>query len=181
MSPDSGNIRVFVRFEDDPIVYSGEELKCTIAFKNVAQAAPTSAGGSTSNQHQLKPPIHQNHATNAYASSRLAPPPSASSSAPRRGHRSSSSMSLPSKTSRSREGSIPWLPPSHPPDNHPGNGHSHARSVSVVSIGSVNSVDSQATSNAGSTVSRPARGHGRSASVQILSRGSPMSGPRHGG
>ncbi|ROW06412.1 hypothetical protein VMCG_04361 [Cytospora schulzeri] len=180
MSPDSGNIRVFVRFEDDPIVYSGEELKCTIAFKNVAQASPTSAGGSTSNQHQLKPSNNQYRAANSYASSRLAPPPSASSSAPRRGHRSSSSMSLPSKASRNREGSIPWLPPSHPPDNHPSNGHNHARSVSVVSIGSVNSVDSQATSNAGSTVSRPARGHGRSASLQIVSRGSPMSGPpRH--
>lgn len=180
MSPDSGNIRVFVRFEDDPIVYSGEELKCTIAFKNVAQAAPTSAGGSTSSQPQLKPPNNQYRAANSYASSRLAPPPSASSSGVRRTHRPSSSMSLPSsKASRNREGSIPWLPPSHPPDHHTGNGHSHARSVSIVSIGSVNSVDSQATSNAGSTVSRPSRGHGRSASLQIVSRGSPMSGPRN--
>lgn len=180
MSPDSGNIRVFVRFDDDgTTLFSGEELKCTIVFKNVAQAVPSSAGSTSSNPNQLRPPP-QSRAAIHHASSRLAPPPTTSTSAPRRGHRPSSSMSAPAKTSRSRAGSVPWTPPFHPPETHPSNGHSHRRSVSIVSIGSVNSVDSHATSTAGSTASRPGRGHGRSASLQIVSRGSSMAGPRSG-
>ncbi|KAI7788664.1 hypothetical protein LA080_008554 [Diaporthe eres] len=184
MSPDSGNIRVFVRFDDDgTTLFSGEELKCTVVFKNVAQAAPSSAGSTSSNHNQLRPP-QQSRAAIHHASGRLAPPPSTSTSAPRRGHRPSSSMSAPAKTSRSRAGSVPWTPPFHPPETQSSNGnghdhgHSHRRSVSIVSIGSVNSVDSHATSNAGSTASRPSRGHGRSASLQIVSRGSVMPGPR---
>ena len=188
MSPDSGNIRVFVRFDDDgTTLFSGEELKCTIVFKNVAQAAPSSAGSTSSDQHQLRPPP-QSRAAIHHASSRLAPPPSMSTSAPRRGHRPSSSMSAPAKTSRSRAGSVPWSPPFYSPETQSSNGHghghdqghSHRRSVSIVSIGSVHSVDSQATSNAGSTASRPSRGHGRSASLQIVSRGSAVPGPRSG-
>lgn len=178
MSPDSGNIRVFVRWDDDSTVFAGEELKCTIAFKNIA--APATAGSSNSNPNQLKPPPHQFRPSNSHPSSRLAPPPTSTSS-PRRGHRSTSSLSVPStKTSRSRTGSIPWAPTPHSTDIQPANGHSHTRSVSIVSIGSVASVDSQATSNAGSTIARPSRGHGRSASLQIVSRGPVLAGPRSG-
>lgn len=174
MAPDSGNIRVFVRWDDDSTIHAGEELKATICFKNIA-----SAGASTTTQSQLKPPPTHHRAGSSHPSSRLAPPPSTPTSASRRagGHRPSSSLSASTgKTTRSRAGSIPWMPTSHPPDTQQsnGNGNSHRRSVSIVSIGSITSVDSQATSNAGSTVSRP-RGHGRSASLQIVSR-SPRSG-----
>lgn len=184
MTPDSGNIRVFVRWDDDSTVFAGEELKCTIAFKNIA--APAASGLSNAHLNQLKPPPHQLRPANTHSSSRLAPPPSTStvsSASPRRGHRSTSSLSVPTtKTTRSRTDSVPWSPTPLPPTDSPqsSNGHSHRRSVSIVSIGSVASVDSQATSNAGSTVSRPSRGHGRSASLQIVSRGPVLSGPRSG-
>lgn len=185
MTLDSGNIRVFVRWDDDSTVFAGEELKCTIAFKNIA--APAAPGLSNSHPNQLKPPSHQlRPSSSSNPSSRLAPPPStlalSSTSNPRRGHRSTSSFNVPpTKTTRSRTGSIPWSPTPLPPsDSQSSNGHSHRRSVSIVSIGSVASVDSQATSNAGSTVSRPGRGHGRSASLQIVSRGPVLPGPKSG-
>lgn len=175
MAPDSGNIRVFVRWDDSNVVYAGDVLKATICFVNTSATTTT-----TSTQSQLKPPPSNHRAASSHPShpsSRLAPPPSTPTSSSRRGHRPSSSLSVsPSKPTRSRAGSIPWMPTSHPPDTHQnnGNGNSHRRSVSIVSIGSVTSVDSQATSNAGSNASRP-RGHGRSASLQIVSR-SPRSG-----
>lgn len=186
MTLDSGNnIRVFVRWDDDSTVFAGEELKCTIAFKNIA--APAAPGLSNSHPAQLKPPPNQLRPPSSFnPSSRLAPPPSASAlsstSNPRRGHRSTSSFNVPTtKTTRSRTGSVPWSPTPLPPsDSQSTNGHSHKRSVSIVSIGSVASVDSQATSNAGSTVSRPSRGHGRSSSLQIVARGPVLSGPKSG-
>lgn len=165
MSPDASNIRVFVRWNDSPTVFAGEELRCTICFKNVAQA------GAVPTQQQLKPPQHvQRQTASLHGPSRLAPPPSS------RNHRPSFSLSVPG---HSRAGSIPWSP-SHHPDSQSSNGNGHRRSISVVSIGSTNSIDSQATSNAGSTVSRPGRGHGRSSSLQIVSRGPVMNGPRSG-
>lgn len=177
MSPDSGNIRVFVRWDDDSTVYAGDEIRCTICFKNIAPAGPNNPPPPS----QLKPPPHHYRTAGSHSSSRLAPPPSTPTSAPRRGHRVSSSLSAsPAKTTRGRAGSIPWIPSSHPPDIHNSDGTGHRRSVSIVSIGSVTSADSQATSNAGSTVSRPGRGHGRSASLQIVSRNPIMSGPRSG-
>lgn len=168
MVPDPGNIRVFVRWDSDSAVLGGEELKATICFKNIAAAGPTSLLHS-----QLKPPPTLHRAVNSHPSSRLAPPQTTPTTSSRRGHRPSSSLSVSEKTTRTRAGSIPWLPASHPPDtqqyNGNGNGNSHARSVSVVSISSATSADSQATSNAGSSGSRP-RGHGRSSSLQIGSR-----------
>lgn len=176
MSPDSGNIRVFVRWDDDSTVYAGDEIRCTICFKNIATAGSTNPPPS-----QLKPPPHQYRTAGSHPSSRLAPPPSTPTAAPRRGHRPSSSLSAsPAKTTRGRAGSIPWIPNSHSPDAYNSDGTSHRRSVSIVSIGSAASADSQATSNAGSTASRPGRGHGRSASLQIVSRNPVMSGPKSG-
>lgn len=168
MVPDSGNIRVFVRWDSDSAVLGGEELKATICFKNIAAAGPTSLLHS-----QLKPPPTHHRAANSHPSSRLAPPPTTPTTSSRRGHRPSSSLSVSEKTTRTRGGSIPWIPASHPPEaqqnNGHGNGNSHARSVSIVSIGSATSADSQATSTAGSSGSRP-RIHGRSSSLQIGSR-----------
>lgn len=169
MVPDSGNIRVFVRWDSDSAVLGGEELKATICFKNIAAAA----GPTSLLQSQLKPSATLHRAANSHPSSRLAPPQTTPTTSSRRGHRPSSSLSVSEKTTRTRAGSIPWIPASHPPEtqqnNGNGNGNSHTRSVSVVSISSATSADSQATSTAGSSGSRP-RGHGRSSSLQIASR-----------
>lgn len=174
MAPDSGNVRVFVRWDDDSTIYSGDELKATICFKNIAASGPAS-----STQSQLKPPPTHHRAANSHPSSRLAPPPSTPTSSSRRGHGLSSSLSAsPSKTTRTRAGSIPWVGTSLPPEtqqnnghgNGNGNGNSHRRSVSIVSISSATSVDSQVTSNAGGSPGSRPRGHGRSSSLQIAAR-----------
>lgn len=199
MLAESGNIRVFVRWDDDSTIFSGETVHCTICFKNITS---TSANGSQAivSQSRLpsqyRPTAGSHTNANPHPSSRLAPPPSTpTSTSPRRNHRPTSSLSIPSsKTARGRTGSIPWMSTSDTFDlqqssrlgngsgsgSGSGNGNTHRRSVSIVSIGSVSSVDSHGTSNAGSTVSRAGRGHGRSSSLQITSRSPVMPGPKSG-
>ncbi|KAK3387210.1 Rgp1-domain-containing protein [Podospora didyma] len=206
MSPDgpASNIRVFVRWQDQ-VVFAGEEVKCTIVFKN---AARTPSPSPTLPAHQPPPPKPYSHLqpgrhtsgerprgsaplhlaaharTKPHAAHGLAPPSSS------RGHRSTLSLTVPSaasasaSASRARAGSIPWSPttPGARPPPRNGNGHSHKRSVSIVSIGSVSTVDgAQSGSIASSSAAkpyRPARGHARASSLQIVSRGLPLSGPR---
>ncbi|KAK1754600.1 Rgp1-domain-containing protein [Echria macrotheca] len=191
------NIRVFVRWQDH-VVFAGEDLKCTITFKNVARPPnpPGSASlppklsplSSSSSRHlgpdarprqpsPLSPSAAHNRAKN---NAGLLPPPAA------RGHRSTLSLSVPSAASRARAGSIPWSPPANLAgaarsgrNGGSGHGEGHKRSVSIVSIGSVSTVD-DARSDA-STVTktqRPARGHARASSLQIVPRGLPLNGPR---
>lgn len=202
MSPDgSGNIRVFIRWHDQT-VFAGEEVKCTITFKNVARPA-----GSTPNQSAKPSPrlpsggaIDQRqpsplHAPNrAKSPSALAPPPAA------RGHRATASLSLsvPSAAaaSRARAGSIPWSPQTAQDhrltngqstgagsgnSNGRSHGHSHKRSLSIVSMGPA-SIGHEQHSNAGSAKpQRPARGHARASSLQIVPRGgNSVAGPRSG-
>ncbi|KAK1826302.1 Rgp1-domain-containing protein [Podospora conica] len=195
------NIRVFVRWQDQ-VVFAGEEVKCTITFKNTArppqpaghplrpsQLSTTSASRHASadgRSRQPSPlsPVGSQHRGKANAG--LAPPPSA------RGHRSTLSLTVPSAASRARagSGSLPWSPattrtPRSGNSNgggsqSEGGGHGHKRSVSIVSIGSVSTVDGggQGTSSGTAKQQRPARGHARSSSLQIAPRGTPLSGPR---
>ncbi|KAL2136671.1 hypothetical protein VTI74DRAFT_2403 [Chaetomium olivicolor] len=141
MSPDGpsgntsskSNIRVFVRWHEH-VVFAGEEVKCTITFKNVARP-PGGAGGSSSSVStptSLKPSSQfpptsspsfsssRHPATTGgdrsprHPSSPLHPgranlaPPTASGA---RGHRSTLSLSVPSAASRARAGSVTaWSP-----------------------------------------------------------------------
>ncbi|KAK3946413.1 Rgp1-domain-containing protein [Diplogelasinospora grovesii] len=203
MSPDgptsssssSSNIRVYIRWHDQ-VVFAGEEVKCTITFKNVAAGSTTTPSKQPSPQQQLS----SRHA--AQNSNRPKPPTAAGLAPPpaRGHHRSSASLSLtvPSAAaasrSRARAGSIPWSPPpnaalesssSRPPSSR--NGHGHKRSVSILSIGSsaastIAAEDAQSSSsnNVSSSLAgkRPARGHARASSLQIVPRAPPMNGPR---
>ncbi|KAG7135496.1 hypothetical protein HYQ45_006765 [Verticillium longisporum] len=45
VSDSSSNIRVFIRW-DDQIVFAGEEIKCTITFKNGTKAREGACAGS---------------------------------------------------------------------------------------------------------------------------------------
>ena len=196
--PSTSNIRVFVRWQDQ-VVFSGEEIKCTITFKNTARPPqpaghrPYQLATSSSSRHanadgrprQPSPlsPVATQH--RGKGNSGLAPPASA------RGHRSTLSLTVPSTASRARagSGSLPWSPATARPsrsgsnggDNQNG-GSGHKRSVSIVSIGSVSTVDDggQGSSSGKSKPQRPARGHARASSLQIAPRGTALSGPRSG-
>ncbi|KAM7206300.1 Rgp1 domain containing protein [Rhypophila sp. PSN 637] len=200
----NSNIRVFVNWQDQ-VVFAGEEVRCTITFKNVTpvpgngSSTPAllhpSAGGSGSGFGTLggllSPSVSKQHPSlrqagggggerrNKANAVGLAPPPSKS-----RGHRSSLSLST-SSTSRSRSGSVPWSPPplDSPTPNSPArNGHGHKRSVSIMSIGSTSTVEAGGNNNGASggpgKGQRPGRGHVRASSLQIVPRASPLNGPR---
>ncbi|GKT57119.1 intracellular protein transport protein [Colletotrichum tofieldiae] len=168
MSPEaSSNIRVFIRWHDQT-VFAGEEIKCTITFKNIARDP------SQQRQSQrLAPtdrPRHVSPLLRGKSSAGLTPPNSAHT----RGHRSALSLNVPAAQSRSRAGSIPW-PSSHPPSavEHRSNGHK--KSVSIVSIGSTSTIHDDSQSNASSVKShRSGRGHARASSLQIVPRGAAL-------
>ncbi|KAI1428739.1 Rgp1-domain-containing protein [Xylaria sp. FL1777] len=179
------DIRVFIRW-DDQTVFAGEEIRCHITFKNVAPGpspfGPTVASASTSSQRQpsqSSPRTDRSRQPSPLLSPRagsangLTPPASA------RSHRSTLSLNVPSISSRLRNSVQQWAPPQPPaPPQKPG--HVHKRSLSIVSMGSNATVDDQAYGNGTQTrPQRPARGHGRSASLQIIPRiGTTPNGPQ---
>ncbi|TLS28972.1 hypothetical protein PpBr36_01804 [Pyricularia pennisetigena] len=201
-SPDGpSTIRVFVHWHGQT-VFAGEEVKCTITFKNVAPPPATSSSSSSTppssftsgshlsrqqqlqqqrlniNNHRLPSPLlaSQNRQPKTPTqSSGLAPPPRQS-----RGHRHSHSVGgIPPSSSRARSGSETWPAPA-PGEESPGQrGGSHRRSISIVSLGSP-TPDSQGHGASGTfkTPPRPHRGHGRASSLHITSRASVPSGPR---
>ncbi|KAK7429207.1 Golgi membrane exchange factor (Ric1p-Rgp1p) subunit [Neonectria magnoliae] len=174
MAPDaSSNIRVFIRWHDQT-VFAGEEVKCTITFKNVA---------SGSNQPRPQPPPERSRLASPLrpkSNHGLTPPPSAASG---RGHfRSALSLSVPSSRSHSRSGSVQWpAPTSSTSDRHPAPGHAHKRSLSIVSIASNSTVDDLSQRNEPPMRGqRQPRGHGRASSLQIVPRAQnqPSPGPQ---
>ncbi|KAH7320999.1 intracellular protein transport protein [Stachybotrys elegans] len=178
MAPDSqSNIRVFVRWHDQT-VFAGEDIKCTITFKNVAagQAQPPKQPQTPQlDRSRLASPLHNRNKGHAGLSS----PPSSSTTA--RGHRRSAlSLSAPPSSSRNRSGSIQWPqpPPSAGENRH---GHAHKRSVSIVSIGSTSTIDDhhqRTDSMASARSQRQARGHSRASSLQIMPRAQISPGPQ---
>ncbi|KAI1637084.1 Rgp1-domain-containing protein [Biscogniauxia mediterranea] len=171
----SSNIRVFIKW-DDQTVFAGEEIKCHITFKNIA---PSSS--------QTRPPSNQNHIAPSTLADRLRQPspllsprakpnngltPPGSS----RGHRSTLSLNVPSGSSRFRAATQQWAPPQSSPQR---SGHTHKRSLSIISIGSTATVEDQFQANGSPTqAQKPARGHGRSASLQISPRAATSHGPQ---
>ncbi|KAL1841685.1 hypothetical protein VTJ49DRAFT_6724 [Mycothermus thermophilus] len=211
----SSNIRVFVRWHEQ-VVFAGEEVKCTITFRNVARTDPDSPNPSSSalsTPTTLRPtitsptsassrhphPLRGRTGSPSITSPGLSPPPPSA----RGHHRSSLSVSVPSAASRARSESLSWLQSPSTPGapiltsssgrglrggnsgngnggtEGRGHGHSHKRSVSIVSIGSLNGVDDAMQSPGLSSPKPPrARGHARASSLQILPRGGVFNGPR---
>lgn len=181
---DPSNIRVFVSWQDQT-VFSGEELKCTITFKNVAPIAgqPRQASGQ-----QQPQPSSERSRLGATFTGRSKPnavltPPPISSNTGRSHHRSALSISYPPSSSKSRGGSVQW----HTQIANDGrSGHAHKRSISIVSIGSGSTIDGHARRESIGTsqppISRPTRSHNRSASLQIIPKGRPSisTGPQSG-
>jgi hypothetical protein len=163
MSDGFSNIRVFVHWRDQT-VFAGEAVQCTVTFRNIAPEAnqsPTQANGqqqSPSERQRLASPLQTRGKAAASA----------------RGHRRAAlSLSVPSPSTRSRQGSIQWPQSVVPGEGRPG--HAHKRSVSIVSIGSTTStIDEHSYSpRLDNSPRQPRHSHNRASSLQIASRGPP--------
>lgn len=189
MAPDSSNIRVSVHWRDQTgSIFAGEDLKCTITFKNVARESDNATGGqphdaphqrrNNSDRHRLlsslAAPLTGNRSSRG--SNAITSPPPASNG---RGHRRSAlSLSAPSTAPISRSAAVQW-PSGGGSFSESRTGHSHKRSLSIVSIGSAGTIDDH--SQRIETTGRPAmshRGHNRASSLQIMSKGNTGAGPQ---
>ncbi|OAA41341.1 intracellular protein transport protein (Sat1) [Metarhizium rileyi] len=186
MPPDvPSNIRVFVRWRDQT-VFSGEDVKCIVTFKNIAptpsqQQQRQQQQQSQQSQQQQKPQGERQRLTvplQARAAGNVglpALPPMTTA----RGHRRSAlSLNVSSSAnSHSRSGSVQWSQaPGSGADWRPG--HSHKRSLSIVSIGSANNPEERVQRNdPPPRPQRPHRNHHRAASLQIPAQGMTSPGP----
>lgn len=176
------DIRVFVEWVEQTI-FAGEDIECQITFKNIAPV-PSSRRPSprTSNSNGFEPPGERqkkaipppapsaSFKSNSIQNPRGAPPST-------RGHRSTTSLGVPSINSRSqREPGSERA--SHSRTNAAG--YQHQRLLSIISVAASEDTINGTTSEAGERPRRPARGHGRAASLQILPGRSVDVGPLTG-
>ncbi|KAL4893088.1 Rgp1-domain-containing protein [Aspergillus ambiguus] len=165
------DIQVFVKWKDQTI-FAGEDVECTITFKNVAeQSAESSNGGQLPHQRQqsrtgnTSPPSESLFSLKSpqslFFNSHRRSYPTLAKRTPT--HRISSSVSSPLIGSHS-------FPPPSTPRSGPPPGHKHKRSVSILSIDSDLPPDSTPRSSSQFNRSKPVRGHGRSASLQVPPR-----------
>ncbi|KAF7594070.1 hypothetical protein BBP40_010207 [Aspergillus hancockii] len=164
------DIQVFVKWKEQTI-FAGEDVECTITFKNVAEgnvdsnnsrqfspqrkhSRPGSSTPHSDSFFSLKSPrnlFSNPHRRSSTISSKRSP-----------SHRVSSSLSSP------LIGSHSFPPPT--PRNGPPSDHKHKRSVSILSIDSEGGGERTPKTSSQFARSRPARGHGRSASLQVAPR-----------
>ncbi|KOS21722.1 Protein sat1 [Escovopsis weberi] len=197
MPDSSGNIRVFVHWRDQT-VFAGEDVKCTIIFRNVAQdphqlqqhgrsVASPPEGHGRQHSHSDRGRLASPPQIRSSKSSINSPPPLSNASSGGGGHRRAAlSLSVPSPSLRSRmTAPFQWHQPAASSASR--SSHVHKRSVSIVSIGSTNNapIDDHPASRPGSSqrYQRPRNGHNRAASLQISSWGLPVapSTPKSGG
>ncbi|KAF9893720.1 hypothetical protein FE257_009889 [Aspergillus nanangensis] len=165
----SSDIQVFVKWKDQTI-FAGEDVECTITFKNVAERSAESGNGGQL-PHQRKQSRAGNVSPHSESRFSLKSPQSLFFNPHRRSyptlakknpaHRISSSVSSPLIGSHS-----------FPPPSTPRTGslptHKHKRSVSILSIDSDINAESTPRTSSQFNRARPARGHGRSASMQVI-------------
>ncbi|KAF2800698.1 Rgp1-domain-containing protein [Melanomma pulvis-pyrius CBS 109.77] len=172
----TSNIRVFVQWKDST-VFAGEDIECTITFKNVAPPSGrdrsplrTKQNGFAGADRQRKPsPVHSSTtkpsiSRNSSFGSQIPPPHL-------RTHRPTLSLHTPS-TVGGRRSPVP-------PNGSFNNGSTaaavpgHGKSLSIMSIGTDAATEVSLDRGASK---RPLRGHGRSASLQVMpGRPSPFS------
>lgn len=153
----------------DQTIFAGEDVECTITFKNVAETSsdPNHGEQPSHQRRQSRPATAHSESLfslkSPFSQSRRAYPTSPSK---KPFHRISSSLSSP------WFGSHSFPPPSTPstPRNGPPPSHKHKRSVSILSIDSEGPGEKAAGPAVPFNRPKPARGHGRSASVQVPPR-----------
>lgn len=166
----SSTIRVFVQWKEQT-VFAGENIECRITFKNVAPA-PASRAPHSSTSNAFSPTARKS--AQVKNGSPLNPHPSHQA----KGHRSTLSLNVPAGPLRAPPASTSWSA-RNAATKSPREGGPHKRSVSIISIGASESVPEDVTSHQGSLAERPrgmSRGHGRSASLQIVPRGLGING-----
>lgn len=161
------DIQVSVKWKEQTI-FAGEDVECIITFKNVAEnGTPDVSSGPQQPPHQRKASRSLNGSSNSDGYFALKSPQALFANGNRRSlpqtprqktfdrsHRASASLSSPLGVAHS-------FPPS--------SGHKHKRSVSILSIESDGGNEKTPVPSQLSR-SRPAWGHGRSASLQFLPR-----------
>ncbi|KAL3469884.1 Rgp1-domain-containing protein [Aspergillus californicus] len=169
----SSDIQVFVKWKDQSI-FAGEDVECTITFKNVAEKSEDLRNAQPPHQRKQSRTASTPHSD----SFSLRLPSNPFRSANRRSYsiapRKSSSHHFSSSISSPLIGSHSFPPPSTPRTGPPA-GHKHKRSISILSIDSEGGNPSVAGDKTPRTPThftqpRPARGHGRSASLQVVPR-----------
>ncbi|KAF2281472.1 Rgp1-domain-containing protein [Westerdykella ornata] len=166
----SSTIRVFVQWKEST-VFAGEDIECTITFKNVAvphgQDSPNAskhnslAPGGERQQRKI-PPVQSSTRPSISRNSSFgsgAPPPHL------RGHRPALSLATPSIASERRSPGLPnGALHNGNGDGAPTNRHNHQRSLSIISLGAETATEA---SHDRAPPRRP-RGHARSASLQVV-------------
>lgn len=166
------NIRVSVQWERST-VFAGEEVQCTITFKNVAPTynsrspspiTQSRRNGQGRDRWKVDVPRQNTFAGSQNASSSITGPTRSRAY----GHRSAVSLSVPAGP---RHGASTSLPGKVPLKEQAANNR-HKRSVSIISIGQdIAAVDTpQASNGRAISAQHPIRQHGRSASFQGISQ-----------
>jgi hypothetical protein len=172
------NIRVFLHWSEQT-VFAGEDIECQITFKNIASSTTRLRSSSAisysfapGGERHRKATTLQAPATN-YGSSL------SSTAQPRgRGHRSTLSLNVPASGAGIGGGPGSWSGTYRSGTNE----HTHKRSVSIISLGaSENATDDHTSQNSFPVrTRRPAKGHARAASLQIIPRRTGANGPTSG-
>lgn len=179
------SIRAFVTW-NQPAVFSGEDIDCVITFKNIAKTRtavdqdpkPDNARDGTHAKLERQRTITQ---TTAWGRPVLGSTPSVRStrtvSQPNR-HRPTLSLSVVPNTSATHGRSASSH--SAAPNLSARPSHSHGRSLSIMSLGSDASTSMISRNHPPQGRTTKGRGHGRSASMQMLSRGPSQISPAVG-
>lgn len=142
-------------------MFAGENIECTITFKNIAspEGRDKSPGPSAKSERQRKlPPVHSSTRPSISRNSSFAsqiPPPHL------RGHRPALSLHTPSTTGERRSPN----PPSGGFNSGGAANPAHGRSLSIISLGTD---ATEVSHERAAPPRRPGRGHGRSASLQVV-------------
>lgn len=169
----SSNIRVSVQWKQST-VFAGEDVECTITFKNIAPVAgrerspvrgshPNGLSPGEERQRKLKP-LHPPARPSVSRNSSFGSPVPQHAG---KGHKPTLSLSGPSIPAR---GTSPGPSSGRKSPGLATQRSAHGRSLSIISIGSESSGYNGQGQNAAGAGARSTHGHTRSTSMQITSR-----------
>lgn len=177
----SSNIRVFVQWKNST-VFAGEDIECTITFKNTAlpegrDKSPIrrANGFATGGERQRKlPPVHSSTRPSVSRNSSFTSLGGPSQYL--RGHRPALSVQTASSIGDRNRSPQPHSGAFNNGSATPKYKHGHGKSLSIISMGT-DAATEVSHERSASAARRPMRGHGRSASLQVVpGRPSPFPG-----
>ena len=170
-------------------MYAGEEIECIITFKNIAPVPVQEKKNGDDGQAQDRRPSQTQPTSQSRRSSiaqgkaptHFRAPSAASTKSAQfvRGHRPALSLHVVTGTSRGGMHTAP-LPAKGPNSAVKPTTAGHGRSLSIMSLGSDAASEGRGAFSA-NVAKRPVKGHGRSASLQVLPKPTPQPSPYVGG